>query len=66
MWLMHLPTIKWTSSFLYEAIAKKKKIYENIVLLQTNGKYKVVKRKPTVSKRSPNLFLYIHTYICID
>ena len=52
--------------FSIRSYCKKKKIYENIVLLQTNGKYKVVKRKPTVSKRSPNLFLYIHTYICID
>ena len=56
---------KWTSSFQYETIAGKKKDTQNILLLQTNDKYIVVKRKPVVSEQSPNLFLYIHTYICI-
>ena len=62
---MHLPTFKWTSSFLYETTARKKD-RRNILLLQTNDKYKVVKRKPVVTEPSPNLFLYIQTYICID
>ena len=44
---MHLPTFKWTSSFLYEIITRKKR-YTNILLLQPNDKYKVVKRKPAV------------------
>ena len=45
---------------------KKKKDIRNILLLRTNGKYKVVKRKPVVSDRSPNLFLYIETYSFIS
>ena len=44
---------------------RKKKDTQNILLLQTNDKYIVVKRKLVVSEQSPNLFLYIHTYICI-
>ena len=63
---MHLPTFKWISSFLYETIARRKKDIQNILLLQANDKYIAVKRKLVVSERSPNLFLYIHTYICID
>ena len=56
----------------------KKKDIRNILLLQTNDKYKVVKRKTVVgydsivflvffrtqSGSSPNLFFHIHTYIC--
>ena len=45
---------------------KKKKDIRNILLLQKNDKYKVVKRKPVVRERCPNLFLYIQIYICID
>ena len=37
------------SSFLYEIIARKIDI-QNILLLQRNDKYKVVKRKPAVRK----------------
>ena len=46
--------------FLYETIARKKR-YRNILILQANDKYKVVIRKPVVSERSPNLFLYSFT-----
>ena len=35
---MYLPTLKWTSSFLYETIARKKDI-RNILLLQTNDNF---------------------------
>ena len=42
---MHLPAFKWTSSFLCETIAKD---IRSILLLQTNDKYKAVKRKPVV------------------
>ena len=38
MWLMHLPTFKWTSSFLYDRSNTR-----NILLLQTNEKYEIVK-----------------------
>ena len=62
---MYLPTFKWTSSFFAKLLQEKKDI-QSILLLQTNGKCKVVKRKPVVSEPSPNLFLQIHTYICID
>ena len=34
--------------------SKKKKDKQNILLLQTNDKYKVVKRKPVINERSPN------------
>ena len=62
---MHLPTLKWTSSFLYETIARKKDIRKTL-LLRKNVKYKDVKRKPVFSEPTPNLFLYIQTYIGID
>ena len=39
----------------------KKKRYTKYFLLQANGKYKVLKSKPT-----PNLLIYVHTYICIN
>ena len=45
---MHLPTFKWTSSFLYETITRK--VIRNILLLQPNDKHKIVKRKPAVRK----------------
>ena len=45
---------------------EKKKGIQNILLLQTNDKYKVIKRKPVVSEHSPNLFPYTKTFICID
>ena len=35
---MHLPTFKWNLCFLYETV----------LLLQTNDKYKVIERKPAV------------------
>ena len=53
---MHLPTFKWTSSFLYETVAT------NVLLLQTNDKHKVGKKNTAF----PYLFLHIHTYICIN
>ena len=52
--------------FSVQKYCKKKKDIRNILLLQTNDKYKVVKRKPIVSESSSNLFLYIQKYICID
>ena len=57
---MSLQTLKWTSSFSYETIERKKKDARNILLLQTNDKYQLVKRKPVVSELSQNLFLYIN------
>ena len=57
---MSLQTFKWTSSFSYETIERKKKDARNILLLQTNDKYQLVKRKPVVSELSQNLFLYIN------
>ena len=46
---MHLPTMKKTLSFLQEIIASnRKKDLQNILLLQTNNKCKIVKRKPFV------------------
>ena len=51
--------------FSCETIARETSI-RNILLLLTNGKCKVVKKKPVVSEPSPNLFLQIHNYICID
>ena len=44
---MHLPTFKYTLSFLYQNIAGKKDI-RNILLLQANSKYTDVNRKPVV------------------
>ena len=49
--MMHLPIFKYTLAFLYEIIASKKGM-RNILLLQTNYKYKVVKRKPVVGNDS--------------
>ena len=57
---MSLQTFKWTLSFSYETIERKKKDARNILLLQTNDKYQLVKRKPVVSELSQNLFLYIN------
>ena len=46
---MHLPTFKWTLSFLYETIAKKKDMkYFALIIIFTNDNYKVVKRKLVV------------------
>ena len=46
---MHLSLI-----FSVETIPRRKKDKQNILLLQTNDKYKVVKRKPVINERSPN------------
>ena len=51
--------------FSVRTFARKKKDIRNILLLQTDDKYKVFKRKPVVSERSPNLFLHIHACICV-
>ena len=46
---LHLPTFKWTSSFLFETIARKERNdIQNVLLLETSGKYKVVNRTPAV------------------
>ena len=52
--------------FSIRILARKEKDIRNILLLQTNDKYKVVKSKPVVSQRSPNLLVHIQAYICID
>ena len=52
--------------FSIRILARKEKDIRNILLLQTNDKYKVVKSKPVVSQRSPNLLAHIQAYICID
>ena len=43
---MHLPAFKWTSFFYTKLL----QVIGNILLLQPNDKYKVVKRKPAVRK----------------
>ena len=49
--LINMKNAFTTLSFLYETIARKKGI-RNILLLQTNDKYKVAKRKPVVGDDS--------------
>ena len=44
----------------------KKKRYMKYFAFASKWKYEVVQRKLVVSERTPNLFLHIHTYICID
>ena len=52
---MHLATFKWISSFLYKTIARKKKDTRNILLLQSNDKY----------KNALQIYSIIFTHICI-
>ena len=49
--MVHLPTFKYTLSFLYEIFASQKDV-RNILLWQANHKYKVVKRKPVIGYNS--------------
>ena len=49
--LINMKNAFTTLSFLYETIARKKGI-RNILLLQTNDKYKVAKRKPVLGHDS--------------
>ena len=57
---MHLPTFKYTLSFLYENIAGKKDI-RNILLLQANSKYTDVNRKPVVGCDSISFLVFFDT-----
>ena len=58
---MQLPTFKLTLSFLQETV-KKNKNMRNIMLLQKNDKYKVVKRKPAAGYDSISVS-YIFSYL---
>ena len=63
---MHLPTLKWTSSFLYETIARKKDV-RKALLLRKNVKYKDVKRKPVLANLLPfYAFIFELAFVLIN